>query len=216
MLAFEACDAGLMETTSTATVTLPESPCYRSTVQLRYVIISAALMLAALASFIWLGNDETPAVETLSATEDAAWRPQRTAAEHVPEPTKDVPLQKIQGRCGTNVKAAPESKTRVVARASVSGRVRIQLIDFPFYCSPGPEFVAARSGKTVRIAVQPLKEGARRTNCTCLHRVELMLKDLSRGSWNLRVDTGKVEPVLRDGKWVNDPVEATAQFEVPR
>lgn len=179
--------------------------------------IAVAVVIAA-TIFVSCSDDValTSAAEPTPVASEPPRRPDPVAVETEPVVDIRVPLKKIRARCGANVRSAPERKTRVVARAFVGGRVRVQVTDFPFYCAPGPEFAAVRAGQTVRIDVQPLKSGSKRANCYCLHRAELVLTEVPAGKWTLRVDTGDEEPVLRDGAWVNDPVEAVTQFEVPR
>jgi hypothetical protein len=110
---------------------------------------------------------------------------QRSRQERLdlPEPTALLKVETEQAACGTGEPGRIGGLTTLKARPDVSGKLRVWVGGYDYYCSPRPSFVAHVDavGRLV-IEEAPLPPDATVSRCTCPQNVVFTIQGVAAGS----------------------------------
>lgn len=103
-----------------------------------------------------------------------------------PEAPTVLTVETEQAGCSVGGPGAASRRTSLKARPDVSGKLRVWISGYDYYCSPSPSFVAEvdPDGGLV-IDEAPLPPDAKPSRCTCAHNVVFTIQGLATGSYDI-------------------------------
>jgi len=153
------------------------------------------------------------ALDGLAAVHSVATAQATEAVPSDDEGGEPLIVRGLRSRCGGDTRGVEARQARVTGVPSGPGRVRVRIRNLSSYCAPAPMFRAERRGAELRLTLQWPTPGTPVARCTCYHNIRLTLVGVPPGGYQLVVEGTDVEPVRRDGRWVNAPItyETTVQ-----